>query len=251
MNKPIFSVFEDLILGDKIVREYQNFVGLLYSNRCAFRDKYNENEKVIYLYPLITDGHDGCVVDPSADPSPKSFYDILKKMVLSEEIKVNRKITGGIELRQFDKDRKIFLNQLYDSCISLIKEFNKSQNKSVIKEHPVLFESLSRIKKSIHYHYEIAGIDLPTSISDPLTFQRKHYKVDSVSQDDLIAVVKDLINQSRFLNANGSPKPTTLRDEIIDNNLIGSADDISERALFDRIKDAIEEIHFYEVKSTS
>lgn len=66
--------------------------------------------------------------------------------------------------------------------------------------------------------------------------------LDSTAPQELIVEkVKELASKKEFQTSNGRPKPTTIRD-YIQNNHIELQGELSSRALFDRVKKALEEL---------
>lgn len=249
MSKSILYFYEKIVVGELLREEYSDFVAR--ARRRDYSREYDEDEKKIYMFPFIYEGGTVDTFDPNAEPQLHSFYDKIKGKVLSAESDVKERIKAGFEEREYNKDRKVFLDYLYKNCLSLISHYDDCPDDSELKEHPEIIRSLKRIKGLINDLYETSNIDKPSSISDPNEFERKSYRSDLISQDEVVRIVRKLLEEPRFRNDKGEPKPTTLRDEILNENLINNCEEITSRGLFNRVKDALEEISFYEARSSS
>jgi len=250
MASPIFSLYRGLIVKDKLSEEYSKFKSKLNISRRDYSKNYNEEEKKIYLFPLIDDGQGTPLIDASSESYPISFYDRIKRKIHDQEEQIKNRIREGFESREYSKDRQIFLDYLYKDCISLITTYEDKREDSELADHTVIIRSLKRIKRLVNELYQTAKLDPPSSISDPNEFNRKMYKKKDISQDEIVEVVRELLKKPRFSDK-GEPKPTTLRDEILNKNLVNNCEELSPKGLFNRVKDAIEEILFYEAESTS
>lgn len=251
MSKPIMFYYQAIIERKMLVEEYNKFTDLLNSSMRDSSYVYDENEKIVYLFKQILGESGEALSDPSLESEPISFYERIKRIINKNEKYVEDRIRAGVEERIYAKDKKNFLDQVYNDCINLINKYPNSNSRIDLKGFPFIIESLERLKIMIEEVYKLMKLDLPKKIQANNVFKRKRYSHKDISQDELIEVVKRFMEIKRYLHSNGAPKYTKIAKEILSNSSVENCNKMSDRGFETRVKDAIKEINFYEVKSTS
>lgn len=237
--------FKELVLRNGLQRLKTEFHELGESrllDTSKGRSGYDSEEEIYYLFY-----ENPSTQEISGDSFPYKFRNKLRKRLKIEYEIALVKLDRQVEKRQQVESMKKYLRSTYTELSGLIKFADQSE---VLNEYPSINATLTKLLESVSVKIESNDFKVPSK-ETPNVFRRKKYR-NPPDQDKVLNAVKQLITQPRFLNSSGKPKPTTITKELLDSaDSFGLNIAISDRRMFNRVKDALAEIEFYDVESTS